>query len=252
MAWDDESVDWGSFAVCVLRSTWNYVHRLEAFLRWLDDVAEQSVVLNPPHVVRWNLDKRYLRALADRAIPTVPTAWVERGEAFDLGRVVDEHGWDDFVLKPTVGAASFATRRFGRATLTDATAFLRAEVGTRAMMVQPYLESVEGYGERSIVWIAGAFTHAVRKSPRFGGEHESVGAAVPIADDERRLAARILAPIEAELLYARVDLARNRDGNPVLMELEVAEPSLFLVQNPSGLGRFADAIAARAMQRASG
>jgi hypothetical protein len=145
-------------------------------------------------------------------------------------------------------------------------------------LVQPYLSAVESSGERALVWIDGRVTHAVQKSPRFSGGSEAASNAVEVADDERELARAALAsfldavlgerPVErprerprerrrerrrerprelpaSELLYARIDLVRRGDGRPVLMELELIEPSLFLAQHPPALERFADALAAR-------
>ena len=83
---------------------------------------------------------------------------------------------------------------------------------------------------------------SLRKHPRFAAEEESVSAALPIDDDERRLAEAALATAGAPLLYARVDVARGEDGRPLIMELELIEPSLFLMQHPPALERFADAI----------
>jgi hypothetical protein len=111
------------------------------------------------------------------------------------------------------------------------------------MMVQPYLASVEGHGERALVAIAGTITHAVRKQPRFSGQHEHVSDAVPISPAERSLAERALAVATARfprrrLLYGRVDMTLDRRSELVLMELELIEPSLFFVQCPSALERF--------------
>jgi hypothetical protein len=142
-----------------------------------------------------------------------------------------------------VSAASFATIRLRRDELARAEEHVRTITGD--VMVQPYVRSVEGHGERSIVWIDGAFTHALRKSPRYGGEQESVSAALPIADDERALATAALAAAPQPLLYARVDMARDAHDAPMIMELELVEPSLFLAQSPAALARFADAIASR-------
>ena len=47
-------------------------------------------------------------------------------------------------------------------------------------------------------------------------------------------------------LYARVDVVTDDDEAPVLMELELVEPSLFTALGDGALERFADAIAARA------
>src|SRR5262249_25887811 len=120
VAWDDDAVAWASFDVCVVRSTWNYIHRLDAFAAWL---ARATRVVNPPAIIRSNLDKRYLRELAARGVPIPPTAWIDVGEAPDVQTLAAERGWIDVVVKPVVGAASFATQRFAGASLAKASAF---------------------------------------------------------------------------------------------------------------------------------
>ena len=62
---------------------------------------------------------------------------------------------------------------------------------------------------------------------------------------ELAMAAQVLAAAPSQqLLYARVDLVPGPDGTPVLMELELTEPSLFLSTSPGAADRFATAIAA--------
>ncbi|MBI5208352.1 MAG: hypothetical protein HY927_00090 [Elusimicrobia bacterium] len=237
VAWDDPSVDYARFDLCVIRSTWNYVHRLDAYLAWAKRVAAATRLLNPYGVVRWNTDKSYLKKLSARGVATVPTAFLGRGSTASLRAVASRRGWTDVVVKPRVGAASFSTRRFRAPAFGAGDEFLARRLAGRDMMVQPYLRSVEGRGERAIVWIAGELTHAVRKTPRFSGGHEASSPGLRIPPEERAFALRVLEPYAQDLLYARVDLARGDDGSLMLMELELVEPSLFLLQEPRALRR---------------
>jgi glutathione synthase/RimK-type ligase-like ATP-grasp enzyme len=240
VAWDDPTVELGAFDAAVLRSTWNYVPVRDAFCDWVARAARTTRFFNPPDVVRWNTDKIYLRDLDARGIPIVPTRFPTDANLGDLE-------WDDIVIKPRISAGSVATRRFVLSNERgEAETFLGAQLRERSMMVQPYMTNVAGDGERAIVQIDGKLTHAIRKHPRFSDGEERVSAALPIAEDERAIALRALEPYEGRLLYARVDLVRGSDGAPRVMELELAEPSLFLVQHPPALDRFARAIAARA------
>lgn len=231
--------------LCVVRSTWNYYERRADFLAWAERVAARTPVLNPPPILRWSTDKLYLRDLEDRGIPVVPTVFLPRGAGADLAAVMAEHGWSDVVVKPRVSAGSFATRRCVTRDLDAGARFLAAQLRERDMMVQPYLRSVEGYGERALVWIDGSLTHAVRKSPRLHGQDEAVSAAVALAADERALAERALEGVSEGLLYGRVDLVRDDGGAPLVMELELVEPSLFFLQHPPALLRFVVGIQAR-------
>lgn len=239
--WHDPDVDWSAAGVVLIRSTWNYYHRVDDFVAWARRVGER--LHNPPDVVAWNAHKRYLLDLAAAGVPAVPTRLLGRGDATSLAAVLDAADWDDVVVKPAVSAASFRTLRTGRT--AEGEAHLRALVAERDTLVQPYLRSVEGYGERSLVWIDGELTHAVRKSPRFQSGHEAVSEAVPIAEDEALLARRALAAVPEPLLYARIDIARDAAGAPCVMELELIEPSLFLRQAPWALERLVAAVRRR-------
>lgn len=246
VAWDDPGVAWGALDLCVVRSTWNYIDRRAAFCAWAEACARETRLFNPPDVLAWSTDKRYLGELEARGVPIVPTAFA--GASDTASSLADARGWGAIVIKPRVSAGSHATRRFGAGERAAADAFLaeRAAAGD-AMMVQPYQRAVEeGGGERSLVWVDGAWTHAVRKSPRFSGDAESVTGPLPIAGDERAVAERALAPLADRVLYARCDLVRGDDGAPRVMELELAEPSLFLDRSPEALDRLVRGLLARA------
>jgi glutathione synthase/RimK-type ligase-like ATP-grasp enzyme len=246
LAWDDPGAQAGfaGAAACVIRSTWNYVRQHERFLAWVDQVAAQTRLFNPAPVIRWNSHKRYLLQLEARGVPIVPTRLLAKGNEEALADVIGD--WDDVVVKPAVSAGSFGTVRAQRADLRAGEAHLRTFLRERDMLVQRYEPAVEGPGERSLVWIDGALSHAVRKQARFLGDQERVSSqAMPIADDERALAQQVLALAPRPLLYARVDMVRDPQQRPRLMELELIEPSLFFACQPGSAARLAAAIAAR-------
>ena len=237
LAWDDPNVDWSRPIPTVLRSTWNYAVDVTAFLAWVDRVGAVAPLLNPPDVVRHNVFKRYLLELAARGVPVVPTTIIERGYTADLAAIAATYGTERLVIKPEVGAGSLGTRVFTQVT-DSAYDHLEILTGRGAALIQPYLASVDDYGERSLVWIDGQLSHAIRKAPRFSGDAESVTGPHPIADDERALAEAALAPLGNRILYARVDMARDAANRPVVMELEMAEPSLFFAKQPGSADRF--------------
>ena len=236
VAWDDPAADWDAAIPTILRSTWNYPLALDRFLAWVDRAAAAAPLLNPPAVVRANVHKRYLLELAARGVPTVPTTLVERGETCELPR-------ERLVIKPEVGAASLDAQVFAPGD-PAAAAHLAALTARGAALVQPYLASIEAYGERSLVMIDGELSHAIRKTPRFSGEDERVTGPFAIADDERTVALAALAPY-GDLLYGRVDVARDAAGQPLVMELELVEPSLFFDWCPGSAERYARALLRR-------
>jgi hypothetical protein len=245
VAWEDD-FDWARVPLTLLRSTWNYPRHAEAFLAWADRVASVSDLWNPIEAVRWNLHKGYLLELERHGVPVAPTVLVRRGEDAPLSGILRSRGWSDVVVKPAVSAASFLTERFSGSEVEAGEAHLRSLAAQRDVLVQPYLPSVEVYGERSLVWVEGELTHAVRKTPRFSGEDEAVGGrAVAIAPAEAALAKRAIAVAPGPLLYARIDVAPGPAGEPVVMELELIEPSLFFGQGPAALERIVGGLAAR-------
>ncbi len=249
--WDAPPERFAGADLCVIRSTWDYVRRHDEFLAWTARLSASIPLWNPSAVVRWNSHKGYLLALARAGLPVVPTQLVPQSAASpDLRALLPALGSDpegpfDVVVKPAISAGSFGTMRVGGPeALAAGQAHLAALAGAGDVLVQPYVPSVDGYGERSLVWIDGAFTHAVRKNPRFAGDAENVShEAVPIAEEERAVATRVLRMAPGPLLYARVDLVRDEAGAPRLMELELIEPSLFLDRAPAAAARMAVAIA---------
>jgi O-ureido-D-serine cyclo-ligase len=256
--WDDPTVQWESFDLALLRSTWDYTERLREFLVWVDATARRTTVLNTPAVVRWNTDKHYLRDLARAAVPVpvVPSTFVEPGESAEraLDSFLAQHDCPEFVVKPTVSANSRDTERHARTrvepAVTQARRLLDAE---RSVLLQPYLESVDRDGETSLIYFAGKFSHAIRKAPVLppgvAGPPtiglifpERITPRVPGAD-ELLVAERALAALPFETpLYGRIDLIRDASGAPTLLELELTEPSLFLVHAPGAAERFAAAV----------
>jgi hypothetical protein len=249
VAWDDRTTDWGSFDVAILRSTWDYVPRAREFFRWLRRVDRRTRILNPADVVEWGLDKRYLRDLAEAGLPVVPTTWLEPGDAL---RMPDR---GEIVVKPAVSAGAADTLRFA---LPDHAAEARAHADAllgagRPAMVQPYLASVEDPGEVDLVYLGGRYSHAVRKAhalPEAGVPAVDPGdievEAVEATPAQRAVGDHVVAVLadRGPLLYTRVDLVAGARGEPLVLEVELAEPSLFLFTAEGATERFADAIAA--------
>ena len=249
LAWDDPAADWSRARMTVLRATWNYPLRPADFLAWLDATARVTEVWNRLPAVRWSFHKSYLLDLERHGVAVTPTELLPRGSERPLADVAAARGWRQVVVKPAISAASYRTRRVGPEEPERGERHLRALLADGDALVQAYLPSVEGHGERALVWIDGKLTHAVRKSARFDEEDEYVSAAVPIALAEAALAeaalARVVEATGEMPMYARVDVAPGPDGEPVVMELELIEPSLFFPQSPPALERFVAAIRRR-------
>jgi glutathione synthase/RimK-type ligase-like ATP-grasp enzyme len=266
--WDDPAVDWRTHSAAVLRSTWDYVERIDEFLPWADRCAQQTVLLNPPALVRWNTDKHYLLELAQKGIPVVPTRFVEPGsvaaqqierflgDGADALTVGAAESFVEFVIKPSIGAGSKDTARYRRHEVERANEHLgRLLAQGRSAMLQPYLGRVDEYGETALIYLAGEFSHAIRKGPllRAGAALvEGLFAPEQITPrqpqpDELAVARQAYAAIgSSRPVYARIDLIRGADDAPVVLELELTEPSLFFAHAPGSAQRFARAVLERA------
>jgi glutathione synthase/RimK-type ligase-like ATP-grasp enzyme len=250
--WDDPAVDW-SEGLTVLRSTWDYTHDRARFLAWVRSLPR---VANEAELVEWSTDKTYLADLAAGGVPTVPTEVVRPGApvpAFDA----------EVIVKPSVGAGSRGVGRFTPDRFGEAQEHARRlHAAGRTALVQPYLDGVDATGEAALVYLDGAFSHAITKGAMISAAtaHPVEGGALFI---EENITPRTASPAEraagdaavayvrerfgGDPLYVRVDLLPGPDG-PALVELELVEPSLFLQYDQDGraAARFAQAIGRRA------
>lgn len=241
--WDDPTVDWDAFDLVVIHTTWDYIDQREQFIAWARSVPR---LRNSAEVVAWNTDKTYLRELEAVGIPIVPTTWLEPGDAFALPDYA-------FVVKPTVSAGARDTAAYEAGDNQAAAHVASIHQQQRTVMVQPYIGEVDTQGETSVLAFDGVISHAARKSAilRTGaGVRNDINSRAFITPaeataDQLALVRLVLAAVPEEVLYARVDLLPG----PVLIELELTEPSLFLRHAPGSAERFARAIARAAAAR---
>lgn len=235
--------------VCVLRNTWDYYHRPEAFLAWAEAMSARSSLLNPFPLVRWNAHKGYLLDLATRKVPTVPTLLARQGRPLPVAALALAAAWTTVVVKPAISAGAHRTLRFEAAD-PQAQLHLEALVQDGDALIQPYLPSVEAYGERSFLFIGGRYTHAVKRTQALteGVGIERLMDRVEPTEAEMAVCAQVLATLPQCVegirpAYARIDLAPDAEGRPLLMEVEAIEPRLFLQECPEALDAFADHLA---------
>lgn len=230
-AWDDPAVAWAAFDAVLIRTTWDYHTRREAFVAWAARAQAATRLFNTAEVVRWNTHKSYLLELEERGAPTVPTAWLVQGDRIDLVALADQRGWDELVVKPAVGAGGDG---IARVLASEGQAALDALAAVGDVMVQPYVPSIATAGELSVILFDGEVSHAVRKVPAAGSllvQIEHGGTYEPLEEvpaDAAALARWVVAAAGHDLLFARVDLLVDEVGGWLVNELEVTEPGLFM------------------------
>ncbi len=249
VAWDDVDADWDVPDVVLIRSTWDYTRRPTQFLGW---ARERRCLVNPVDVLAWNTDKHYLAELAEAGVPVVPTVFLEPGRTSStaLATAAEAVGGavgapaSRVVVKPTISAGSADTAIIDADDPVGTTLIDRLLGAGRSVMVQPFQASVADRGETALVYLAGSFSHAVRKEVAvpvgrvveqgdYAAETLHATTATPaelaVAD-----AAMTSVPDLGELAYARVDVVHGPGGpeDPLVLEVELTEPSLFLDHAP--------------------
>ena len=241
VVWDDQTADWSAFDAVLIRTTWDYQEKRDAFVAWAERVTVP--LYNPADIVRWNTHKFYLRDLEARGVPIVPTEWLVRGTEPDITSLCRARGWRRSFLKPCIGATARETLRFEAgdpAAQAHATRLLAHE----DLMLQPYLARVETEGELSAVFVDGQLTHGVRKVPVPGDYRvqDDFGAKDYLIDfPDVGLARRTIEAAGSRLLYGRADFLIADDGLQ-LTELELVEPSLFFRHSVNAADVLADAL----------
>jgi hypothetical protein len=261
VSWRAPDVVWDNFDIVLIRSPWDYQNAPQDFIRILEQIdASKAELQNPLALVRWNLDKRYLRELEHRGIPIVPTLWGE-----NTADITNMDSWffelatqkkssepaPELIVKPVISANADHTYRLPFATRQTLAPMLREVFQNRAFMVQPFVSSVIEEGEFSLFYFAGAYSHTILKTPkaqdfRVQEEHGGIIQGVEPSAALRAHADAAMKVLWYVPLYARVDFVRlPSDGNHerfVVMELELIEPALYLRMDAGAPERFANAV----------
>lgn len=244
MRWDTHA-DWSTFDVVVVRSCWDYHLRHAEFLEWIDRVERSGAMLhNAPSILRWNSDKRYLKDLERAGVDVVHTRWSdEAAKPPTLARLLAEEGWDEVVIKPAISASATDTWRIPAGQAGAWEDRFRDMSRRGPTMIQPFLREVSEDGEWSLVFIGGAFSHAMLKRPAPGDfrvQEEHGGSQQRVVPDSALIHAAqgVLARAPGAPSYARVDGCVVR-GRFRVMELELLEPTLYFTSCPDAADKLA-------------
>ncbi|MBX2967701.1 MAG: hypothetical protein KF845_16285 [Cyclobacteriaceae bacterium] len=247
--WDNPNYDWTQTRFAIFRTTWDYFERFHEFSHWLNHVTTQTQLINPLPLVRWNIDKHYLRDLEQQGIRIPPTVFIKQGETKFLTEIVTETKWSDCILKPAISGSARHTYRLNSENLLAHEETFRQLIANEAMLLQEFQKSVLEKGEVAYMLFGGKFSHAVLKKARpgdfrvqddFGG---SVHEYNPTTK-EIEFAESVVAYCQPAPVYARVDCIWNNRGELCVSELELIEPELWFRKHPPAAEMFAEALVA--------
>lgn len=245
--WDNPDFDWTTTKAILFRTTWDYFDRFEEFSIWLNKVSQQTKLINPESLIRWNIDKHYLKDLSEKGIHTVETQFIEQGEQTSLQELADRYNYNHFVLKPTVSGAARHTYNIKFENIAVYEGIYAELINNEAMMIQPFIKNITTKGEIAFMVFGGKFSHAILKKAKpgdfrvqddFGG---TVHDYIP-TQSEITFAENVVSKCNPLPLYARVDAVWDNDGKLAVAELEMIEPELWFRNDPKSATYLADVI----------
>jgi glutathione synthase/RimK-type ligase-like ATP-grasp enzyme len=240
--WDDPKVDWKSYDLVIIRSTWDYYLKPSAFKNWVSQfINSKTKLINSPEIILENSHKFYLKELHEKGVAIIPTLFSsERIELKTLKK------WEKVVIKPAVSAGSHETEVFETSTLSQE--IFNQKLSNGDWLIQPFLKEIQEAGEVSMIFFGGLFSHAIQKIPKSGDfrVQKQFGAKYlkfEPNEDLIELTANIVEIAGKESVYARVDGILIKDEF-LLMEIEMIEPDLFFEHTSEGPNRFVEEVLA--------
>jgi glutathione synthase/RimK-type ligase-like ATP-grasp enzyme len=245
--WDNPGYDWSKTKLAVFRTTWDYFDRYAEFSEWLDRVNKQTQLINSLSLIRWNIDKHYLRDLEQQGIRIPPTAFIEPGDQRTLAEIITTTGWRDCILKPAISGAARHTYRLNQKNISEHEEIFRQLIAHESMLLQEFQKPVLEKGEVAYMLFGGKFSHAVLKKAKPGDfrVQDDFGGTVhdykPSAQ-EIEFAERVVAHCKPFPVYARVDVIWNNQDELCVSELELIEPELWFRKHHAAAELFAEAL----------
>ena len=245
--WDNPSYKWQETKSLLFRTVWDYFERFDEFWEWLEQVKTKTRLINSYELIKWNIDKHYLKDLSSWGIETVPTYFADKGCNMKLHEIAKRNQWKDLVIKPAISASAFKTYKILANEIQANEKLFNSLVQERNMLVQPYFETITQLGEASLMVFDGKFTHAILKKAQpgdfrvqddFGG---TVHNYIP-TKAEINFAEKVFETCKTKPVYGRVDIVWDNDKNFYLSELEIIEPELWIRNYPKCAERIAEAV----------
>ena len=214
---------------------WDHHGALQYFLRWVDAVeAAGGRLINSPDILRWNFRKTYLLDLLQAGLAVPPTVHIPDIDTSKVAQVMRTEQWPSVVIKPVSGQDGHDMVKLQ---LEDREQWPDLYVPQQEALVQAFQPDITTFGETTLTFFEGEFSHAVqrhlragewRANQQFGVEVE----AITVSEATIEAAKRYLDLVPGRPVYARADGIVRPHGF-MLMELELIDPYLYLEIAPA-------------------
>ena len=163
LSWKD-TYSWRRYEKVIVRSTWDYQQAPELFMKTLKEIeATNTRLYNSSSLINWNLEKTYLRDLAQQDIPIVPTLWMNKWEEKNY---FENSETETLVFKPLISASAQDTFLIHRDDFPLSRPFVANAFREKAFLVQPFRQAIQSEGEYSLFYFGLNFSHCILKRPK--------------------------------------------------------------------------------------
>ena len=245
--WDNPSYEWQQTKSVLFRTVWDYFERFDEFWDWLEQVKTKTRLINSYELIKWNIDKHYLRDLKNNGIQVVPTYFADMGNNISLQEIANLNDWKHIVIKPAISASAFNTYKITNDEIEQKEQLFHELLQTHDMLVQPFFPTISELGEASLMVFGGKFTHAILKKAKAGDfrVQDDFGGTVHDynpTQEEIKFAEKVFQSCTSLPIYGRVDIVWDSNKHIYLSELEIIEPELWIRNRPESANKIAEAV----------
>ena len=245
--WDNPSYEWQQTKSVLFRTVWDYFERFDEFWEWLEQVKTKTKLINSYELIKWNIDKHYLKDLKNNDIQVVPTYFADRGNNISLQEIANSKDWKHIVIKPAISASAFNTYKITNDEIEQKEQLFHELLQTHDMLVQPFFPTISELGEASLMVFGGKFTHAILKKAKAGDfrVQDDFGGTVHDynpTQEEIKFAEKVFQSCTSLPIYGRVDIVWDSNKHIYLSELEIIEPELWIRNRPESANKIAEAV----------
>lgn len=245
VVWNNEKINLNDFGFLIIRSTWDYHFRYDKFAEWIEILENDNInVWNPTKIIKWNMNKTYLKELMEAGLNIVPTEFINNINKETVKNIL-ENKWEEIVIKPSVSATAYKTWLLKKENIQMLPEIIDNYSQNEIIIIQKFMSEIKSTGEMSFIYFNKVYSHTVIKTAKdgdfrvqknFGGETKQIEPSPELITQ----AQKFIDYIKEDLLYARVDCVES-GGKLFLMELELIEPELFFRYNNKAAGNFYNA-----------